>query len=244
MKGYVDLHSHYLPAIDDGVRTTADGVKLLAALRQAGYDTVVATPHIRTAMYDNRRPGLIATYDAFRASPEFIAAGAAMPETGLAAEHFYDDVYWDLFTQDQAMRYPGGFAALVELAETTIPLGLADRVFAMARKGAHFVLAHPERYAPLFHDTDALEPLLDVGVLPLLDLMSLVGRYGRAPQEAALRMLDEGVYYAACSDAHKPTDVPLVAEAIEKLKLLVGAEEAEGLLSIGPRCILEGRVDT
>lgn len=243
MKGYVDLHSHYLPAIDDGVRTTEDGVKLLAALHQAGYDTVVATPHIRTAMYDNRRPGLIATYDAFLASPQFAAAGAAMPATGLAAEHFYDDVYWDLFTHDQAMRYPGGHAALVELADSMIPPGLADRVFAMARKGAHFVLAHPERYAPLFRDSDALDPLLDVGVLPLLDLMSLVGRYGRAPQQAAMRMLDEGVYYAACSDAHRPDDVAVVAEGILKLEQHVGREEMDELLIVGPRCILEGRID-
>jgi len=244
VKGFVDLHSHYLPAIDDGVRTAEDGVKLLTGLRSVGYDVVVATPHIRTAMWENRRPGLTSTYDAFRASAPFVAAAGALPETGLAAEHFYDDVFWDLFSHDEAMRYPGAHAALVELSEQMIPKGLPERAFAMARRGAHLVLAHPERYAPLFRGSEALDPLLDVGVLPLLDLMSLVGRYGRAPQEAARRMLDEGLYYAACSDAHKPSDVPLVGQAIEKLVEHVGAEEAEELLIVGPRCILEGRIET
>jgi protein-tyrosine phosphatase len=73
--------------------------------------------------------------------------------------------------------------------------------------------------------------------------MSLVGRYGRASQRAAERMLDEGVYYAACSDAHRPTDVEHVEDAIGRLIDLVGEEEAEELLSENPRRILSGNVE-
>lgn len=243
MKGYIDLHCHYLPAIDDGVRTAADGLALLAGLRRIGYDLVVATPHIRTAMFENRPAGLRAAYDGLLASPEFAAAAGQLPQTGLAAEHWCDDVFWDLFTAGESMRYPGGFAALIEFPPELIPR-VEERFFAMQRKGVTPVLAHPERYSPLYQKSDGIERMLDMGVLPLLDLMSLTGKYGSAPKRAAERMLDEGVYFAACSDAHKPQDVDVVADAIARLERLVGKEEAQELLAEGPRSILEGTIDT
>ncbi len=243
MKGYVDLHCHYLPAIDDGVRTAADGLALIAGLRRIGYDLVVATPHIRTAMFENRPAGLRAAYDGLLASPEFAAAAGQLPQTGLAAEHWCDDVFWELFTAGESMRYPGGFAALIEFPPELIPR-VEERFFAMQRKGVTPVLAHPERYSPLYQKSDGIERMLDMGVLPLLDLMSLTGKYGSAPKRAAERMLDEGVYFAACSDAHKPQDVDVVADAIARLERLVGKEEAQELLAEGPRSILEGTIDT
>jgi protein-tyrosine phosphatase len=241
MPGYVDLHCHYLPGIDDGVRTLEEGVALCQGLHGLGYARVVATPHIRTAMYDNRKPGLEAAYARFR---DATAATHGMPHTGLGAEHYFDDVFWDLFVRGEAVPYPGGKAALVEFPSEGFPARVDHRLFEMQVRGVRPVIAHPERYPTLFRRTDPLDPLLDVGGLPLLDVMSLAGRYGRRPRKAAERMLEEGVYFAACSDAHRPTDVDTVAEALDRLRSLVGDSEAETLLSDHPRRILEGRVET
>ncbi len=237
---FVDLHCHYLPGIDDGVRTMDEGLALLSGLASLGYGTVLATPHIRTAMFDNRRPGLERAY----AELVDIAGGLpGMPETGLAAEHYCDDVFWQLFVSGQAMPYPGGKAALVELHSEVWPMRLEERFFEMQVRGVRPVLAHPERYSALFRATDPLDPMLEVGTVALLDVMALVGRYGRASRRAAERMLDEGVYYAACTDAHRPGDVELVREAIDRLRELVGDEEAEELLGENPRRILAGNVE-
>lgn len=56
-------------------------------------------------------------------------------------------------------------------------------------------------------------------------------------------MLAEDVYYAACSDCHKPEDVPHVVEAIARLERLVGRELALELLSVHPRRILDGTAE-
>ncbi|MGE0792157.1 MAG: tyrosine-protein phosphatase [Sandaracinaceae bacterium] len=239
-EGYVDLHCHYLPGIDDGVRTAEEGLELLRNLRAIGYHTVIATPHIRTAMFDNRKPGLEAKYAEMRAR---IEATPDMPATGLGAEHYYDDVFWDLFQRGEALPYPGHKAALVEFHYELWPHRIEDRFFEMLVKGVRPVLAHPERYAALFRRTDPLDPLLDAGAVALLDLMSLVGRYGRSAEAAAERMLEEGTYYAACSDSHRPSDPERVAEAIERLRELVGDEETEELLAENPRRILSGEVE-
>ena len=240
MSGYIDLHCHYLPGIDDGVRDLDEGVALLRRLAEIGYAQVVATPHIRTAMFDNRRPALEAAFSAFATATADLDG---LPRLGLGAEHFFDDVVWSLFLEGHALPYPGGHAALIEFSADSLPLRVADRFFEMNVRGVRPVIAHPERYAIAWKRTDSLDPLLDIGALALLDLMSLHGRYGRKPRNAARRMLDEGAYYAACTDSHRPADADAVAAAIDDLFRLVGEEEALELLRDNPRRILSGEID-
>ena len=77
-EGYVDLHCHYLPGIDDGVRTLDEGIRVLAGLRGLGYAKVIATPHIRTAMFDNRKPGLERAYAEVDAARVLLVIGSSL----------------------------------------------------------------------------------------------------------------------------------------------------------------------
>lgn len=239
-RGYIDLHVHYLPGVDDGVRTLADGLALCQGLAGIGYARAVATPHIRTAMFDNTHIGLAAVFERFQAAA---AELSGLPELGLAAEHFCDDVFWGLFADQRTLPFPGGHAVLIEFPDSLIPLGIGERFFKMRVAGVSPVLAHPERYRPLFRKTDPIDALLDAGLILQLDVMALTGRYGRRPRIAAERMLDEQAYYIACSDAHRPDDVPVVAEALDRLHELVDPEYATQLLRDNPARILTGDID-
>ena len=133
-------------------------------------------------------------------------------------------------------RRPRG--VLVELSPQAFPAQLQRRLFDLGRAGLRPVLAHPERYQPVWKDDSCLDPLLDAGACLLLDVCALVGKYGRAPRKAAEKLLDEEAYEAACSDAHRPSDVDAVVEAIDVLDKRVGRAEAERLLRDAPRAIL------
>jgi protein-tyrosine phosphatase len=126
----------------------------------------------------------------------------------------------------------------VEVHPRGFPPQLAHRFFDLGRAGLRPVLAHPERYEPVWKDDTCLDPLLDAGASLLLDVCALVGKYGKASQRAAEKLLDEEAYEAACSDAHRPADADVVAEAIDALERRVGRPEAERLLRDGPRGIL------
>ena len=236
MSGYVDLHCHYLPGIDDGVRSLKDGIELCQGLVSIGYQRVVATPHIRTAMFDNDKRGLMGHAQAFK---EATVNVERMPELGLGAEHFFDDVFWRLFTGGEAVPYPGGRAMLVEFPTEMFPINVAELFSHMGKQGVCPVLAHPERYRPCFDKSQALQALVDVGAMPLLDVMSLVGHYGQQPLRAAERILDEDLYYAACSDSHRPRDVAIVQKAIARLESLVGEDRAQALLGDNPAALLD-----
>ena len=152
-------------------------------------------------------------------------------------------MFFRLFEQGLTIPYAKSHSILIELPPDNLPHGLGDAMFRLQLRGMLPVLAHPERYATLFDSTAPIERLLEMGVVGLLDLMSLTGKYGRKPRRTAERMLEEGVYYAACSDCHKPADVDTVAKAIERLRELCGEDEAHALLAEHPSDILRGEVD-
>ncbi len=209
---------------------------MLRALRSAGFDTVVATPHMRPGMFDNDKAGLERAFAAMQPS---LVGDASLPTVHLASEHFFDDDVYGRLLRGEALPYPGK-AALVEFGQGNFPNRIQHRFFDLQRAGVVPVLAHPERYEPVWRDDACVDPLLDAGAYLLLDVCALVGKYGRAPQKAAEKLLEEGAYEAACSDAHKPSDVEYVVRAIERLRSLVGADETTRLLSDGPRRILLG----
>jgi protein-tyrosine phosphatase len=240
MRGFIDLHCHWVAGVDDGARTVADSIAMLTALHQTGFDVVVGTPHMRPSMFDNSADALRAAYAETRAA---LDGTPGLPQLDLASEHFFDDIVFQRLLGGAALPYPGGHAALVEVSTRAFPAMVAHRFADLRRKGLRPVLAHPERYEPVWDDPAVLEPLLDVGALMLLDVAALVGRYGRAPRKAAEALLDAGYYYAACSDAHGAKDVSGVNKGIEALFDRAGTEEASFLLADGPRGILDGNID-
>jgi len=239
MPGFVDLHCHWIASIDDGCRTPADGIALLRRLYQVGYRTVVATPHMRPGMFDNDRAALERAYAAMQ--PVIAGTAEPLPDVRLASEHYFDDVVYGRLTRGEGLPFPGKQrAVLVELPTQSFPSFLQARLFDLRRAGLTPVIAHPERYQPVWKDLGALEVLIDAGAHLQMDLCSLVGKYGRAAKRAAEALLEEDAYEIACSDAHKPDDVDDVAKSIERLRALVGDEECERLLAEGPRALLSG----
>jgi protein-tyrosine phosphatase len=243
MGGYVDLHCHWVAGVDDGVKTVEESQALLVGLARLGFERVVATPHMRPGMFDNDRATLERGYEAtLQALDRVLPTGKreGLPELGLSSEHFLDDIVFQRLLKNEALPYPGGKAVLVEFPAQVLPARVDARLFDLRCAGLIPVIAHPERYQPVWRDAACLDPLLDAGACLLLDVCAIVGKYGRAAQKAAEQLLEEEAYEAACTDSHRPSDVDEVARAIERLDEIVGEEERTRLLSHGPKGILSG----
>lgn len=250
VRGFVDLHCHWVSAIDDGARTVDASLAMLSGLRRIGFDVVIATPHMRPGMFDNDRDALERAFAATSAHLPSLSSssrGSEYPEVHLSSEHWFDDVVFGRLLQDEALPYPwlGNASSptkkrgvLIEFPPRAFPIRVERRLFDLSRKGLRAVIAHPERYEPVWKDDRCLDGLLDAGAVLLLDVCSLVGKYGRAAQNAAEKLLEEEAYEAACTDAHRPEDVATVAQAIEVLERRVGRDETMRLFSHAPRTIL------
>jgi protein-tyrosine phosphatase len=233
----IDLHCHFLPGIDDGAPTAADGVAMLEGLRSLGFSHVVATPHMRPGMFDNERGALTRAFDDF--VPKL--AGRAVPEVSLSSEHYFDELVYTRLLNGEALPYPGGRAALLEFYEIDFPAYIEHRLFDLRRRKILPVIAHPERYRKFWDKPEALERLVDQGVTTLLDCMALVGKYGRRPQRAAEELLERELYQAACTDLHRPADVAVVEKALGLIEKRYGKDELDFLFVEGPQALLAGR---
>ena len=239
MRGYVDLHSHFVASIDDGAPSLEVSLAMLRELRSIGFDHVVATPHMRPGMFENEKLDLERAY---ANTVEALSGHADLPATALACEHYFDELVYRRLLEGEALPYPGGRAALIEFHGLDFPRVVYERVLDVKRRGILPVIAHPERYRCFWQRSKDLERLVDSGCALLLDTAALVGKYGREPQHAALRLLERELYHAACSDAHRPADAAEVSRGMRSIEDRYGAEELDFLFRTGPKALLEGKL--
>lgn len=239
MQGFVDLHCHWIAGIDDGARSSEESVSMLQELWRIGFSEVVATPHMRPGLFDNRRADLEGAYERMRPA---LSDAADLPQVLLSSEHYFDDVVFGRIMNDEALPYPGGRAILLEFYDIDFPRFVEERLFDIKRRGLLPVIAHPERYQCIWKQPDLLERLVDLGSATLLDSAALVGKYGRRPRNCAEELLERGLYHAACSDAHRPWDLKQVKAGMRLIETHYGAEELRFLFDEGPRSLLAGEL--
>jgi protein-tyrosine phosphatase len=237
MSGFIDLHCHYVPGIDDGARSDEDGLSMLRGLASLGFSRVVATPHTRPGMFDNTRETISAAFTRFA---DAIPDRASLPALDLSSEHYFDELVFRRLLDGHGLPYPGGRAVLLEFYEIDFPPMVQHRLLDLRVRGLLPVIAHPERYQCLWRSPETLEKMVDSGIAALLDVAALIGKYGRKTQACAEDLLERGLYHAACSDAHRPSDVAEVSRGIERVRELYGDEEVNFLLREGPESLLAG----
>ncbi|MFN9973384.1 MAG: CpsB/CapC family capsule biosynthesis tyrosine phosphatase, partial [Phycisphaerae bacterium] len=81
----IDMHSHFIPGIDDGAQNMDETMFLLRAMKDLGYRKVITTPHIYTDLYPNTEERILSGLVKVR---EQIAADGLEIEIEAAAEYF------------------------------------------------------------------------------------------------------------------------------------------------------------
>ncbi len=234
--GYIDLHSHVLPGLDDGAPDPDASLAMLRGLADLGFEAVCATPHQKLGQF---MPSLAAIDAAHRDTRQRLEDHGVALRLPLAAENMWDATFYERSEADSIPSYDDSNAFLVELPVAALPVGLFDHLFRLRMRGKLPVLAHPERYQPLWN-APALLDALRAQCAMVVDLGAVAGYHGRREAKAARMMLKKGIAHAVASDAHSPADIGVAAEGIAWIRKKLGAAAIERLLSASPRAILAG----
>jgi protein-tyrosine phosphatase len=196
----VDLHSHLLVGIDDGVQTPEESADIIRTLKDSGVKKIITTPHIQS--------------DYFKNTPEIISAKLAELKTWLqgngisidieaAAEYYIDEGFEEKFLKKQeALLTFGKKYLLVETSYLQKPYNLEQVLFDLKIAGYKPVLAHPERYNFLIDDFRKMNALFDTGVYFQLNLLSLANMYSPQTKKAAEYMIKNKMVHFVGSDIH------------------------------------------
>lgn len=239
MAHYVDLHSHYLPALDDGATDISMSVQMIRAVSSLGFSELYATPHQRAGMF---MPAREAIDGAFRRVNDELAAGGAAPRLGLAAENFWDDVFHGRLRGKAVPAYGGqGAAFLFEVNPQLMPPAMENELFQIRTAGYLPVMAHPERYVAVQRDP-ALAERLGRHAVMLIDLGALNGAHGKMEMKTARRLVLDGLAHAGATDIHRPEDQTAVAAGMAWIRKQRGAGVLEQMLDENPRRLLTGEL--
>ncbi len=205
-----DVHSHFIPGIDDGAQTLKDSLDLITYFYNRGYKKVITTPHIMG--------------DAYRNTPEIILGGLEVVRNALkenqipieieaAAEYYIDYDFEEKIDKGNLLSFGKNYV-LVELSFVNPPDNLNNIFFKLQTSGYRPVLAHPERYSFWHNDFEKYEEIIDKGVLLQLNINSLTGHYSIPTKRIAEQMIEKGMISFLGSDCHHLGHTELIDKAV------------------------------
>lgn len=204
-----DVHSHFIPEIDDGAKTIEDSIELIKGLIDLGYKKIITTPHVMCDYYKN--------------TPEIINSGVSEVkkvlkdnniniEFSAAAEYNLDAEFEEKVVAKNILTF-GNNHLLFELPFFAEPSNLASAIFLMQTKDYKPVLAHVERYPFWHHDLDKIIAIRDKDVLLQLNINSLTGFYGPDVKKTAEWMVDNDLVDVIGTDCHHSGHIDLLHKA-------------------------------
>ena len=217
-EGYIDIHSHLLPGIDDGAKNIEDSLYLLNSLQEIGFNEIITTPHIINTVWNNTADSIINKKQETQRELDLKIPFKA------AAEYMMDDSFSRLFKNEKLLTLKDNYV-LVEMSYLNAPMQLYDILFELQVAGYKPVLAHPERYVFYHKNFNEYTKLKKAGCLFQLNLLSTVGYYGEGVFEAAEQLLAKGMIDFTGSDVHHKNHVAAFDSKI-KLKETIVLKEA------------------
>ncbi len=199
MEGFIDIHSHILPGIDDGSDSLETTIEMLQIAWEEGIRTMIATPHYREGRLETPTEHLLELYrqvvaEAQKIDSSFqIYLGNELYSSYNLAEHL---------DAERAHSLNGTRYILVEFSpsKTYSEMRMAFRSLQMS--GYRPILAHAERYECLVEESSRVTELINSGIYIQLNTSSITGDNGFRTRMFARNLLKHEEVHFVATDAH------------------------------------------
>ena len=166
-----DIHSHFIPGIDDGSPNMETTIKLLQQMQKLGFSKVITSPHVMSDLYKNSAEIILKGLAIVRAK---LKVQNIHIEVDAAAEYYLDYEFEQKIGKERLLTFGDNYL-LVELSFVEPPKNLFDIIFRLQLEGYKVVLAHPERYH--YFRIQDYQDLVNRGVFLQINWLALIGYY-------------------------------------------------------------------
>jgi protein-tyrosine phosphatase len=223
----IDLHSHLLPAVDDGSRSVEQSVKVLLDMARQGVTDVCLTPHLQSGRSEaGPPPAHNQAFDALRAQ------APQMPRLHRGAEIMMDRPIARPVALARNVTLGGTRYILVEFPRLVAYETVSNALSQVVELGLVPILAHPERYSCC--SVEAVRHWRSLGARTQIDATTLLATQARG-QRARL-LVSEGLGDILAGDNHG--DARTVATGARFLRAQDGFEQVDLLARRNPAAIL------
>lgn len=194
-----DIHSHLIPAIDDGSADMEASITMIKKFKELGFKKIITTPHTMCDYYKNTPETILGGLEEVRKE---LKAQHIDIEINAASEYNLDDGLSKLIDDKQILMIGDNYV-LFELPFMSEPPNFQEIVFKFQTNGYKPILAHPERYSYWYDDFEKYEELKAKGILLQLNLLSLTGHYSPQTKKVAEKMVEANLIDAVGTDCHR-----------------------------------------
>lgn len=193
-----DMHSHFIPGIDDGAQTMEDSIRLIRGMKELGYTKVVTTPHTMSDYYRNTPEIILGGMEKVR---EELKKNNITIQLEAASEYYVDFEFGERLKRGEVLTFSGKYI-LIEVSFLNPPDNLETTLFNLNIAGYKPILAHPERY-PYWHGNfEKYQRIKDMGALLQLNLLSLTQYYSKEVNKTAEKLVDLDMIDLLGTDMH------------------------------------------
>jgi len=196
---HTDMHSHLLPGIDDGAPDVETSIYLIKGMMELGYQKLITTPHIYPDLYPNNRSTIL---NAHKLLTDQLQQENINIEIRPAAEYFIDEIFSSRLEKGEELLAIKDNMVLIEISFVSPPRELNHVIFDMVTGGYQPIVAHPERYNYYHHQKDIYEQFKHQGCLLQVNMLSLLGYYGKQVQDTAIYLAKNGMIDFVGTDLH------------------------------------------
>ena len=207
-----DVHSHFIPGIDDGAQTLEDSLELLQAFQDIGYKKVITTPHVMSDHYRNTPEIILGGLETVKKGAQEMGLSI---EVQAAAEYYLDSDLEGLVERNEVLTFGDNYL-LFELPFISEPAILNSIIFTMQTGGYRPVLAHPARYTFWHSNYERYQEIFEKGVILQLNMGSILGAYGPAVKRTAEKLIDDDMVRLIGSDCHNIGHAEMLVEALKE----------------------------
>lgn len=234
---FVDIHSHIIPAIDDGAVDEKTAADMLRMASENGTSHIIATSHFIAGSIENTSALVHEKCAELR--------GLAVRE-GIdisihpGAEVFISPDIPELYDKGIICTLNDSSYILLELPMAGIPVYTEDILYELQLKGLTPIIAHPERNREILMHSDILAGMVDRGILAQVNAGSITGIYGRKIRRVAMKLIKMGWVHFVASDAHSAgRRSPVLDEAAAIVRRKFESDKAESLFYKNAMAVLE-----
>lgn len=226
-----DIHTHILPAIDDGAKDVDVSLELLSVMREQGIDRIVATPHFYAGETNIEKftAARDTAYGSLKKAAE--ERNIELPQIKLGAEVYY---FNGIGTSRGVRELTLGDSdyLLLELQNAPITdLVVRDILGLYNSLGIFPVLAHLERFVHERGFEKIVELIKDDRAYAQVNADTLLDFYGR---RTVSKLIKRGLISFIATDTHSVRErPPRMSEALEVTAKKFGEEQRTDFIENG-----------
>ena len=192
--GFVDIHSHILPGIDDGAKNIEESLMLITEMKKMGFSKIIGTPHTYPGLYNNSN-------ESIKNSFEKLKKGFNL-DIGLcyASEYMIDYSLIKKAKDNKLMCIKENYV-LIEMSYLAPPINLYEILYEIKVNGYVPILAHPERYL-FIKSLKEYYKLKKYGCLFQANLLSATDYYGINVRKNLENLISKNLIDFVGSDIH------------------------------------------